>query len=164
MINKFYPLPSPSHSLSTFTMNKILLFSIPLLTRVSAQTNLCSLDVQRWVINDPVKAKSLASVNCSGGNFEVEWNGRVVIDDTIRVLDGTIMTITGVNNAFIDGGGNTQIFSVENAELHLNDVTVSNGNGTDGGAIYSSGSRLSFTDTHFVENKAFVNGGAVIHF
>ena len=146
----------------------MLRISIPLLALfrgVSAQTNFCASDVQKWVINDPVQAKSLASAaNCSRGNFEVEWNGRVVIDDTIRVLDGTIMTITGAGingNAFIDGGGNTQIFSVENAELHLNDVTVGNGNGTDGGAIYSSGSTLSFIDTHFVENKAFGDGGAV---
>ena len=132
-------------------------------TGVYGQT--CSPDVQKWVINDPVQARSFSqAVNCTGGNFEVEWNGRVVIDETIRVLDGTIMTVTGAGtngNAFMDGGGQTQIFSVENAELHLEDITVGNGNGSSGGAIYSSGSTLSFIDTHFVENKAFGDGGAV---
>lgn len=129
---------------------------------VSGQTQACASGVQKWVINDSVQAASLISATkCFGGNFEVEWNGRVQVEATILVLGGTIMKITGSGDAFMDGGGNTHIFYVYDSELYLEDVIVGNGNGSDGGAVYSIGSTLSFVDTHFVGNKAFGDGGAV---
>ena len=130
---------------------------------VSGQSQACDSGVQKWIISDSVQVASLISAtNCFGGNFEVELNGRVQVQATIFVLGGTIMKITGSGDAFLDGGGNTQIFSVDNSELHLENVIVGNGNSTtDGGAIYSTGSTLSFIDTHFIENNAMGNGGAV---
>ncbi|CAM9855813.1 unnamed protein product, partial [Ascophyllum nodosum] len=63
------------------------------------------------------------TVYCTGGEFEVEWRGHVVLEQGIVVPGGTILNVTGVGpNATIDGGGITRIFTVINASLHVNDV------------------------------------------
>eukprot|EP00903_Cladosiphon_okamuranus_P014549 g13496.t1 len=125
----------------------------------------CSAEVQReWVVDDAAQAEALsAAVNCSGGLFEVEWRGTIIVDKPINVADGTSLTITGASGsmAAIDGSSSTRLFSVVNAALHLDGLNVSYGASTAGGAIAASGSTLTFNRTNFVGNTAIADGGAV---
>lgn len=53
------------------------------------------------MVEDTASATALANAlkNCSGGIFKVKWKGHVVVDKTIRVVDGTVLWVTGVENA-----------------------------------------------------------------
>ena len=103
-----------------------------------------------------------AAVNCSGGSFEVEWRGAVIVDDPIYVLGGTVLTVTGVGSeAVIDGNSTTRLFTVVNASLHVSGVNITSGSGIVGGAVAAEGSTLTLNGTSFVGNSATGNGGAV---
>ncbi|CAM9509603.1 unnamed protein product [Ectocarpus fasciculatus] len=117
-----------------------------------------------WVVGDSEQALALAvAVNCSGGSFEVEWVGNVVVDETIYVADGTVLTITGAagSNAALDGSSATRLFTVVNAALHVSGVNISHGASISGGAIAAGRSTLTFNQTNFIGNVASGNGGAV---
>ena len=124
----------------------------------------CAADLQRqWLVETPAEAKKMVeAVNCAEGSFDVEWGGDIVVDQTIRVVDGTVLRITGVGSSpIINGGGASRIFTVVNASLHLAGVMVKNGKAISGGAIAASGSILSLNDTVFYGNIAAIYGGAV---
>ena len=124
----------------------------------------CSVDIQRtWVVDNSSQAQALAAaVNCSGGSFEAEWRGSVVVDGSIYIADGTVLTVTGVGpNALMNGNASTRLFTVVNAALHVSGVTIGNGSSAIGGAIAATGSSLTFNQTDFVGNRADGNGGAV---
>lgn len=125
----------------------------------------CSAEGQReWVVDDAAQAQALtAAVNCSGGSFEVEWRGTVVVDEPIYVADGTSLTISGAagSTASVDGNSSTRLFTVVNAALHLDGLNISYGASTVGGAIAATGSTLTFNRTNFVGNSASGAGGAV---
>lgn len=124
----------------------------------------CSADVQRtWLVENAAQAQLLTeALNCSGGSFEVEWTGRVVVDEPIFLVNGTVLAITGVgSSAAIDGGGSTRLFTVVDAELHMVGMNVSSGTSVTGGAIAATGSVLTFNRTSFLGNRASGHGGAV---
>lgn len=116
------------------------------------------------VVKDPADVHILAeTVYCTGGEFEVEWRGHFMVDQGIVVPDGTVLNLTGVgSNAIIDGGGISRLFTVVNASLHVVDMTMTNGSSVSGGAIYASGSTLTFHRSTFAGNTAFRNGGALL--
>lgn len=123
----------------------------------------CSAEVQQtWLVEDSAHAQALAAaVNCSGGSFEVEWRGRVVMDEPIYVVDGTVLTITGEGTgAVIDGNATTRLFTVVNAVLYLSGLNISNGASVTGGAIAATSSSLTFNRTNFVGNEATSQGAA----
>ena len=80
----------------------------------------CRTDLpNQWLVETAEDAQDLAeAVYCSGGSFEVLWNGIVIVNTTILVVDRTVLKISGVgsDNA-IDGGGITRLFTVLNASL-----------------------------------------------
>ena len=124
----------------------------------------CPQDVQlEWVVNDTVAAKSLAeAMLCSGGNFEVEWMGKIMVTKTIYVLDGASLRITGASDAAADGGGTVQVLIVSNGYLYLKNLDIVNGNASDGGAILvASESELFVEGVSFSSNTAKDMGGAV---
>ncbi|CAN0042723.1 unnamed protein product [Ectocarpus fasciculatus] len=125
----------------------------------------CSTEVQQsWVVAESAEALALAAaVNCSGGSFEVEWRGSVVVELPIYVSDGTVVTVTGVDStAVIDGNAATRLFTVIDASLHLRNVNVSHGSSSSvGGGIAAAGSRVTLNHTSFVGNRADGHGGAV---
>ena len=114
------------------------------------------------------------AMNCSGGIFDVEWNGTIVMGTEIVVTSGTVLNITGSvgSSAVLDGGGSTRLFRVANAYLQLNDVEVRDGSATFGGAIAAIGSTVILNRTSFISNTAtnksggamFVSGGSHIFF
>ncbi|CAM9133326.1 unnamed protein product [Ectocarpus sp. 8 AP-2014] len=124
----------------------------------------CSAEVQQtWVVDDSAQAQALASaVNCSGGSFEVEWRGTVVVESVFYVVDGTTLSITGDgSSAAIDGNAATRLFTVVNAALHLTGVDVTSGASTTGGAIAAAGATLTLNQTNFLRNTATGDGGAI---
>lgn len=115
------------------------------------------------MVDSSAQAQVLAAaVNCSGGSFEVEWRGSVIVNEPIYIVDGTVVAVTGADSgAVIDGNAATRLFTVFNAVLSLSGVNISNGASTVGGAIAASGSTLSFNRTNFVGNRATRDGGGV---
>ncbi|CBN75178.1 polymorphic Outer membrane protein G/I family [Ectocarpus siliculosus] len=128
-------------------------------------TTPCPADSEwNWVVGDSEQALALAlAINCSGGSFEVEWVGTVVVNETIFVTDGTVLTITGAagSNAALDGNSATRLFTVVNAALHVSGINISHGASISGAAIAAGGSTLTFNQTNFIGNVASGNGGAV---
>ncbi|CAN0045690.1 unnamed protein product, partial [Scytosiphon promiscuus] len=118
---------------------------------------------QQWVVSDPAHVQLLAAaINCSGGLFEVEWKGDVVVDESIYVADRTVLKVFGAESgAVINGNASTRLFTIVNASLHLSNLNVSSGASTAGGAIAAAGSSLILNRTYFIENKADSHGGAV---
>lgn len=104
-----------------------------------------------------------ANISCSGGSFEVYWRGSVALEDPIYVVNGTVLTVIGADDAsdVIDGNGNTRLFTVDNATLHVSNVTISSGVSTVGGAVAATGATLTFSGTRFLNNSAERDGGAL---
>ena len=115
------------------------------------------------MVNDTQRAQSLAkALNCSGGRFEVEWYGNILVNQTLTVLGGTVLNVTGVgSDASMDGGGTTGLLIVINSSLHLSNIVLVNGNSTSGGAIAALGSGVVLNQTSFIGNTAKYNGGAL---
>lgn len=127
---------------------------------------LCAPDVQRhWVVKSSADAGAFAeAINCSGGSFNVEWVGSVVVETTFHVADGTFVNITGAGGSLsssIDGNLEVRLFTVVNASLHLSGVSIKNGFSVVGGAIAASSSNLSLTHISFSGNRASGIGGAI---
>ena len=124
----------------------------------------CVGETEPWTVNSTAEARALAeAANCSGGVFDVSWEGNVVVDKTIWVVDGTVFNVTGVgSSAEMDGNSTTRLFTVVNASLYVSNMIVSNGNATGGGAIAVSKSTLIFNCTVFAENTASKDGGAIL--
>lgn len=114
------------------------------------------------MIEDSAQGNALAAVaNCSGGVFEVEWRGNIVVTQPFQVVNGTTLTITGNGSgATICGDAATRLFTVINATLRLNHVDISSGASVAGGAIAAAGAILVFNQTNFLSNSAAGNGGA----
>lgn len=109
------------------------------------------------------QAKALAeALNCSGGSFHVTWSGNVVLNQTLFVLEGTVLNLTGDGpNAIMDGGGTTGLFNIVNASLYVNKMILVNGSSISGGAIAAFNSSISLHQTTFIGNVAKVYGGAL---
>lgn len=128
----------------------------------------CSSGIPRvWVVEDSADAVALAnSINCSGGIFDVEWNGNVTVEKTIWIMGGTVVNVTGANVGPVtaDGSGNTRIFGVLNGSLYINDLVLTGGYAPIGGAILSNQGKISLARTSFNNNYAAERGGALFVF
>ena len=61
------------------------------------------------------------------------WEGTAIVNETIALTDGSVVTVTGVGSgAIADGGDITQLFTVSNATLYLADTGLENGYGPGG--------------------------------
>ena len=124
----------------------------------------CPVELQsEWVVESTIQAQALAkAVRCSGGSFHVTWKGKVILDETISIFNGTFVNVTSADaDSAIIGDGNSRLFAVVNASLHLCNITLSNGSTTYGGAIAASRSRLTFEGVAFTGNVASSSGGAI---
>ncbi|CAN0225140.1 unnamed protein product, partial [Scytosiphon promiscuus] len=124
----------------------------------------CSAEAQRaWVVETSTQVQALANaINCTGGDFEVEWIGHVVLHDPLYVANGTTLTVTGADaTAVMDGNGTTRLFLVVNATVALSGISLRNGAGLVGGAVAAAGSTLTFAQTAFESNSAAAKGGAL---
>ena len=116
-----------------------------------------------WIVESTIQAQALVkAVRCSGGSFHVTWKGKVILDETISIFNGTFVNVTSADaDSAIVGDGKCRLFSVVNASLHLCNITLSNGNTAYGGAIAASRSSLTFEGVAFIDNVASSSGGAI---
>ena len=139
-------------------------------------TSLCLADGKRkWGVENTTQVQTIAeAMNCSGGTFEVEWNGTIAMDTEIVVTNKNVLNITGTvgSSAVLDGGGSTRLFRVANAYLQLYDVEARKGSATFGGAITAIISTVMLNRTSFICNTVtnknggamFVYGGSFVSF
>ena len=102
---------------------------------------LCSSEVEHnWEVNDTAQALALAqATHCSGGSFHVTWGGNISMEDTIYVVDGTVLHLYGVGtDAVISGRLDQRLRTVANASLVLKEVSLNSGYALVGGAIAAS--------------------------
>ena len=130
----------------------------------SAVTPPCSQHIeQNWIVEDVYQARALAeAINCSGGSFQVEWRGNISMDETISVVNGSVLRIYGSpDGAVMSGNLEIRLITVINASLYLRDVSMEFGSALVGGAIAASASNMTLNQTSFVGNHAGGMGGAL---
>ena len=102
------------------------------------------------------------AINCSGGSFQVEWRGNISMDETISVVNGTVLRIYGSpDGAIMSGNLEIRLITVINASLYLRDVSMEFRSALVGGAIAASASNMTINQTSFVSNQAGGMGGAL---
>lgn len=118
------------------------------------------------VVEDTAGALRLkAAVDCSGGSFDVEWVGFVLVEEPISVLGGTTVSITGAvdKTSIVNGANLTPLFTVDGGILHLNNLTLANGTGDRGGAIYATNGMLTISGCVLSNNTALLGGGVCLN-
>lgn len=72
-----------------------------------------------FVVRSTDDVRGLASaLNCSGGTFVVEWQGAVIVSETIAVLSGSSLSIVGASGSGYDvADGNDFTRSLKSAVL-----------------------------------------------
>lgn len=140
-------------------------------------------EVEVWSASDAQGLLDLLAYY-RGGAIDVTWHGRVSVNDTFYVLDGTFLTVTGVHDAsssstsigsgdenvaddstagaaVIDGGYNTSfgVFCVHNGStLSLDNMVLEKGHSVQGGAALSAGVEVFDAASPWVpENTVNVN-------
>ena len=124
----------------------------------------CSDDVEKnWIVENAAQARTLAeTTKCSGGSFQVEWRGNILMDETIYAVNGTVLYIYGTHaGAVIRGNLEKRLITVVNASLYLTNIRLEFGFAVVGGAIAASRSNLTLNQTFFVSNQAGGMGGAL---
>lgn len=117
-------------------------------------------------LNKTINGKTTTS---DSNNKEVELDKNYIYNST---TDGDFknginitkdMTINGKGHT-IDGNHTARIFNVINCTLTIKNITLINGNATNGGAIYSENSNLTLINSTFINNTVrsnSYNGGAI---
>lgn len=138
---------------------------LPVVAVAKSQVLPCAAGVNNRTISNSAQAVDLTEVLfCSGGQFEVNWVGEVLLSRTIAVSDGTSLKVSGSSSggSVIDGGGTYQLFNVsEGATLELQGLLLVNGaSSSAGGAIALSGSSsLEVRNCSFEFNNATAGDG-----
>lgn len=114
-------------------------------------------------VEDTAGANKMAeAVDCSAGDFSVDWAGFVTVENTITVVNGTTLTVTGASNgsSFVAGANKTSLFQVVGGTLHLSRLTFVDGASDMGGAISAIDSTVTVDSCTFFRNTALYHGGA----
>ena len=147
----------PLISLPSLTMKfSSIILAIFYIAKCESQDTSCSPPLQNgWVVENTEDASALSrATNCTGGTFGVRWTGPINIIDTISIHGDTKLTITGFENAVVDGGYSSHFLDVVGGEVHLRDIQVENCLGSLGGAIHSESSIVTCHGTNFSSNTA----------
>lgn len=122
----------------------------------------CTVDVQtEWIVKNSLDALALAqAANCSGGIFNVVWEGHVLMEEPIRVTGGAMFNITGnEESSVMDGGNRTQVLASVDSTLYVSNMMFVNGLGVTGGGIAARNSVVTVKNTEFRHNLAIYGGG-----
>lgn len=144
---------------TVFVFSSIILLS---LTRaVEAVSNF--IEAANFVVFTPADADEVTEALLSAGPMQVnvDWHGRVQLLRTLVLGNGSCLTITGLDDAVIDGGGTIPLLTVsDGAKLSLDNVSLEKGFADDwGGAITAHESSLVFSGCIFSSNTATNGGG-----
>jgi hypothetical protein len=99
----------------------------------------CNPQQQSFIVSDPAQAaKLIDAALCEGGDMTVKWLNKVVMQDTIKLGNNTVLQIQGSGeSSIIDGNEELRLFNVSSSSaLVLQNLTVQNGFSTvAGGAV-----------------------------
>lgn len=124
--------------------------------------------LKTFYVSNVEQAAQLAQdlLSCPGEDFEVVWNGTIVINQSLEIANHSSLTITGQGQqqgsmAAIEAGDITSpMFLVRESSLQLDGVTISGANGTYGGVVAAlDGASVSFFDCNISGNTVSSNGG-----
>lgn len=119
-----------------------------------------------WNISNPSQANDLAeALACSESTqFLVDWYGKVELKRTLAIRNGSILTITGVENAVIAGGGEIRLFSVVGSSLYLKNSTLEGGwaQGKGGAIFANSSSNIDIHSCNLTDSSASSDGGELL--
>lgn len=136
------------HPLLSFTqMGLPKVVCMGLLAEVARSQGLqtCSFATSPCAVRSTEDAATLAApLQGSNGDFSVLWDREVFVSETIRVMNGTSLNITGAGpRAAANGQDTTQLFYVDGgSSLHLSELAFFNCRYSDGGAIYAEQSSV----------------------
>jgi hypothetical protein len=114
-------------------------------------------------------AVALANESTAAGYSETIVFDPSLNGDTISLTQGLLeltagsgtVTINGDSQITVSGGGASQVFQVDSgAQDYMTGLTIQQGNGEFGGAIFNAGT-LTFTNCTLSDNTASVSGGVV---
>jgi hypothetical protein len=99
----------------------------------------CRPQQQSFIVSDAAQAAKLVDAAlCEGGEINVKWSNNVVMQDTIKLGNNSVLQIQGNGeSSIIDGNETLRLFNVSSwSTLVLQNMTVQNGFATVfGGAI-----------------------------
>jgi len=106
------------------------------------------------------EAIAFTNANSDVDTIQFVVDGTIDLQDDLRITDD--VRIIG-NNATVDAGGRDNIFDVDDrVTVDIEDITLANGNGNDGGAIDGRNDiTLNLTNVSFDSNTARDDGGAI---
>jgi CSLREA domain-containing protein len=127
----------------------------------------CSLrDAINAANGSPTSGSTCTAAGTGSDTITFSVTGTITLGSTLPTITDSGLTITGPNPASsaaitISGNNAVQIMSVTGrfATLTLNDLTLTDGNANNGGAI-SDGATVTITDCTFSGNQA-IDGGAI---
>lgn len=122
----------------------------------------CTDKVLNVVVSAPADADGLAeSLTCTGSaRVTVEWHGRVKLNRTVNIGNGSSLIITGSKEAIIDGDGAVPLLTAsDGATLELRTLSLENGQADQGGALFANGSFITIDDCNFSGNNGTQGGG-----
>ena len=123
-----------------------------------------------WADDVTVNTCDFATLTAAVGTAELNGGGTITFNCSGTIIFGSQFIIN--TNVTINANGNTVIFDESGndnrfffvsggASLELNDLTLQNGNGDFGGAIYNAGGTLTTNNNTFTGNSAGIYGGAI---
>lgn len=113
-------------------------------------------DVSDYHVQDTEDAELLRlALNCTSGEFRVNWQGSIFLANSLRVLGGTSLHISGVGNSpSVNGRSAVGLFIVEDGLLHIENLSLVQGNSTDGSATHAVDSVVSLRNCSLRHNHA----------
>jgi hypothetical protein len=90
----------------------------------------CKPQKQSFIVSDAVQAAKLVDAAlCEGGEINVKWLNKVVMQDTIKLGNNTVLTVQGSDeSSIIDGKEELRLFNVSSSSaLVLQNMTIQNG-------------------------------------
>lgn len=122
----------------------------------------CPEEAMSLTVSTPAEAYELAqALRCSGlAHIHVDWNGRIELENSLALGNGSSLNITGSDGAIIDGADEVQLLTVnDGATLHMHNITLQQGRTIAyGGGVFANDSSLIFNDCIFTGNIATYGG------
>lgn len=98
-------------------------------------------------------------------NFSVASPATITLASTLQINSNVTISGPGAASLAISGGNAVTVFSVaQGVTASISGVTIENGNGSDGGAVYNPGGTVMLSNVNIANNSAPFYGAGVLNF
>lgn len=98
-------------------------------------------------------------------NFSVASPATITLASTLQINSNVTISGPGASSLAISGGNAVTVLSVSSGvTASVSGVTIENGNGSDGGAVFNSGGTLTLTNVALTNNSAPFYGAGILNF